>query len=92
MHCPKCGRSLREQQRSGIPTDVCSGCKGVWLDRGELEKIIQRERRYLDEDEDDDGGGHDDEFEFEGARRGRGDKGRRRGGFFENLMDMFSGE
>ena len=90
MHCPKCRNRLRGQEHSGIVIDVCPGCKGVWLDRGELDKIIQRQRRY-DEDEDDDGGDHDSEFELEGARRGRGE-GRRRGGFFENLMDMFGGE
>ena len=96
MTCPKCGQDLREQERSGILVDVCPGCRGVWLDRGELDKIIAEENRSDDDDDDDDDGGDDDdEFELETAgggapprrRRGRN----RRGGFFSNLMDTFGG-
>jgi N utilization substance protein A len=43
MNCPVCGQSLREVERSGVAIDICPGCKGVWLDRGELEKLIARE-------------------------------------------------
>jgi len=45
MICPVCGERLREIQRSGIEIDVCPGCKGIWLDRGELEKLIALEGR-----------------------------------------------
>lgn len=40
MKCPVCDESLREIQKYGVNIDVCPGCKGVWLDRGELEKIL----------------------------------------------------
>jgi Zn-finger nucleic acid-binding protein len=40
MNCPVCGERLREIEKYGVQIDVCPGCKGVWLDRGELEKII----------------------------------------------------
>lgn len=40
MNCPVCGERLREINRHGVDIDICPSCKGVWLDRGELEKII----------------------------------------------------
>lgn len=40
MKCPVCDETLREVQKHGVSVDICPGCKGVWLDRGELEKII----------------------------------------------------
>ena len=63
--------------------DVCTGCRGMWLDRGELDKLIARagapdddERRF---------GGRDDDDDDDGPGRGRG--GRR--GFFASLGDIF---
>lgn len=41
--CPRCGVALAEQVHHGVSTDVCRSCGGVWLDRGELERIEQRE-------------------------------------------------
>ncbi len=41
MNCPVCGENLREITRYNVQVDICPGCKGVWLDRGELEKIIE---------------------------------------------------
>lgn len=40
MNCPVCDTALRETDRFGIRVDICTSCKGIWLDRGELEKII----------------------------------------------------
>ncbi|GMV38043.1 MAG: hypothetical protein AMXMBFR61_25510 [Fimbriimonadales bacterium] len=40
MNCPVCDTALRETDRHGIRVDICTSCKGIWLDRGELEKII----------------------------------------------------
>ncbi len=45
MDCPVCGGKLREIERSGVTVDICPSCKGVWLDRGEIEKIIAVEAR-----------------------------------------------
>jgi Zn-finger nucleic acid-binding protein len=43
MNCPICeGVSLVMSERSGIEIDYCPKCRGVWLDRGELDKIIER--------------------------------------------------
>lgn len=88
MYCPRCEDDLREQERSGILVDVCPKCKGVWLDRGELDKLIEGEQRYYGEDDDDDD--DEGEFELEGPRRGRrGKRGRKKEGFFQNIMDIF---
>lgn len=54
MKCPIDGANLVMTERSGVEIDYCPECRGIWLDRGELDKIIQRsageESRYRDED------------------------------------------
>ena len=42
MPCPVDGAQLVMSERSGIEIDYCPTCRGVWLDRGELDKIIER--------------------------------------------------
>ena len=42
MQCPTDGTTLTMSERSGIEIDYCPQCRGVWLDRGELDKIIER--------------------------------------------------
>jgi Zn-finger nucleic acid-binding protein len=44
-------------ERSGVRIDACRNCRGVWLDRGELDQILERERRVV-------AGHHDDDEEF----------------------------
>jgi uncharacterized protein len=41
MNCPVCDERLRQVEKLGVEIDICPGCKGVWLDRGELDKIIE---------------------------------------------------
>jgi Zn-finger nucleic acid-binding protein len=79
MNCPKDGTTMREREREMgggqtrelVVIDVCQTCGGIWLDRGELEKLTEFERRYDgdtrrdrrddrrndDDDDDGDGGG-----------------------------------
>lgn len=45
MNCPACGTSMKVYEKHGVEIDVCPGCRGVWLDRGELEKILEVEAR-----------------------------------------------
>lgn len=40
--CPVDGTKLAPMERQGIEIDYCPSCRGVWLDRGELDKIIER--------------------------------------------------
>lgn len=43
MQCPVCkDQTLTMSERNGIEIDYCPACRGVWLDRGELDKIIER--------------------------------------------------
>lgn len=43
MNCPHCpATTLVISERSGIEIDYCPQCRGVWLDRGELDKLIER--------------------------------------------------
>jgi uncharacterized protein len=45
LACPNCGTLLVEIDRSEIMVDACPGCRGVWLDRGELDRLLDKERR-----------------------------------------------
>lgn len=56
MRCPIDQTPLAITQRNGVEIDYCPQCRGVWLDRGELEKILDRglEYRSRDRDRDDD--------------------------------------
>ena len=42
MTCPHCDVPLVMSERQGIEIDYCPTCRGIWLDRGELDKIIER--------------------------------------------------
>ncbi len=59
MNCPVCKVELKMADRQGVEIDYCPQCRGVWLDRGELDKIIERapsayaeRRREYDDDDD----------------------------------------
>jgi len=42
MNCPICNVSLVMSERQGLEIDYCPQCRGIWLDRGKLDKIIER--------------------------------------------------
>ena len=74
MHCPVDGEELVITERSGVEIDYCPKCRGVWLDRGELDKIIDRSP-----------GG-----EVSAPRgEARGQKRKKRGGMGDFLGDIF---
>jgi Zn-finger nucleic acid-binding protein len=50
MQCPVCSAPLQMTERSGVEIDYCPKCRGVWLDRGELDKIIERSRNDSDDE------------------------------------------
>ena len=90
MKCPNCESLLVMSERQGIEIDYCPNCRGVWLDRGELDKIIEKamaaektqqtkpydNKRYKKEYNDDD----DDQK--------RNYQQKRKGGFLGNLFDF----
>jgi hypothetical protein len=102
MKCPVCDVELRMTDRHGVEIDYCPQCRGVWLDRGELEKIVaiaesqaarHQEFEDADYDEDDDFHRRDDRQDkregLVGHREGSYRGGRKREGFLSNLFDMF---
>jgi Zn-finger nucleic acid-binding protein len=60
MQCPVCDVALSISSREGVEIDFCPQCRGVWLDRGELDKVIERASAMV-------GGGGGDRYE---ERRG----------------------
>ena len=45
--CPKCQATMRSYERSGFTVDQCTTCQGIFLDRGELERLLDAEGRYV---------------------------------------------
>jgi Zn-finger nucleic acid-binding protein len=87
MKCPICDIEMKIAEREGVEIDYCPQCRGVWLDRGELEKIIARvespESSGRGQDEDDEGDEDDreeddrDRYAGRDSRRGRDGDSRR---------------
>ena len=46
LTCPKCHGDMRQYERSGIHVDQCTECRGIFLDRGELEGLVDAELRW----------------------------------------------
>ncbi|MGR6322809.1 zf-TFIIB domain-containing protein [Micromonospora soli] len=46
LTCPKCHGDMRQYERSGVIIDQCSECRGIFLDRGELEKLFEAEANW----------------------------------------------
>lgn len=100
MKCPVDNATLSMTERSGIEIDYCPECRGVWLDRGELDKLVKgsaeyerdqyqsRDREYRGhDDEDDEYRRRDDRGHYDEDSRHHGKK--KRGGFMENIFDGF---
>jgi uncharacterized protein len=47
MQCPNCSAQMQIMQRYEVDIDYCPSCKGVWLDRGEIDKIAQIESSHI---------------------------------------------
>jgi uncharacterized protein len=75
MKCPVCNVDLLITERQNIEVDYCPSCRGVWLDRGELDKILERsmtettvayrsEPRFESPHQSNHGGYHDDDHDY----------------------------
>jgi len=94
LRCPNDGARLVEIERSEVMIDACPECRGVWLDRGELDKILAKERAasaaYSDQDFFDEVEGrrgrerheHEEDYEYGDKRK------RRRRSLLEDLLDF----
>ncbi|GAB3997282.1 hypothetical protein GCM10029992_19720 [Glycomyces albus] len=47
MLCPKCQNLMKQYERNGVVVDQCSECRGIFLDRGELEHLLDAEEAFL---------------------------------------------
>jgi len=46
LTCPKCQGAMRQYERAGVTVDQCGECRGLYLDRGELERLIDAENSW----------------------------------------------
>ncbi|KAF0153303.1 MAG: hypothetical protein FD143_380 [Ignavibacteria bacterium] len=71
MNCPVCNVALSLSERQGIEIDYCPKCRGVWLDRGELDKLIEKnaEPRNHDMNSSRDSKQYDDDYYKHGKHR-----------------------
>jgi uncharacterized protein len=94
MNCPVCANiSLVMAERQGIEIDYCPQCRGVWLDRGELDKIIDRSitgssgQRFEDEKREQSRDYKSSDHYREPHREGQYKK-KKREGFLSDLFDF----
>jgi uncharacterized protein len=76
LTCPKCGSEMRSYERNEVVVDQCTGCKGIFLDRGELERLVDAE-----------GAHYEREYAKDFDERDRPKKKSRKRSFLENLME-----
>lgn len=101
MKCPIDNAQLAITERQGIEVDYCPECRGVWLDRGELDKIIEKseggserreseQSRYRDEDRRRDHDNDDDHYRRDHHREDyhHGKKHHKRESFIGELFDF----
>ena len=89
MKCPQDETTLAISDRQGIEIDYCPTCRGVWLDRGELDKLIERESRWLEERVDERDGPRDGTREGREARTAEEEE--EVTSFLQDIMEMGQG-
>ena len=47
LTCPKCREPMESYERNGVTVDQCGDCRGLFLDRGELERLVDAERTHV---------------------------------------------
>lgn len=83
MKCPIDDSELRITERQGIEIDYCPKCRGVWLDRGEIDKIVERSATAAQVEYDD----YQSRPRSEGHHSKGYDPRKRRKGFLSELFD-----
>ena len=89
MKCPIDGTALVIADRNGVEIDYCPQCRGVWLDRGELDKIIDRSAAYTPPPPPPQASYEEAEPEYQDYDEAPRRKKKRRGGFADLLDDIF---
>ena len=89
MNCPACRDvTLVMTSREGVEIDHCPRCRGVWLDRGELDKIIERAAAFIAAPPRAGERRWEDRWEDRGGNRWDDRKRRKRRSFLEELFDF----
>ena len=87
MRCPADGETLMMTERAGVEINYCPKCRGVWLDRGQLDKIIERFGQVDAPSAGDRRGDRRDDHHEDRDRRPHGGK-RKRGRVLKELFDF----
>ena len=89
MRCPVDEEVLQISERQGVEIDYCPRCRGVWLDRGELDKIIDRVDRDDDDRRDDRFRDRDDDRDrSRGDRDDRPYRKKKKSSFLSEIFEM----
>ena len=95
MNCPKCQTTMRERERESgrevVVMDVCPNCGGLFLDKGELEKLTIAENRYYDDDYDRDRGRDDDRDRYRRDEEYYRRHPQKKKSFLSSMMESFGG-
>jgi len=83
--CPSCSSQLILSNKNGVEIDHCPRCRGVWLDRGELEKMTSMQDRYEDDHYQKHHYGEEYDVSDDDYHRRRKSK---KGGFLGDLFDF----
>ncbi|MDQ1677198.1 MAG: uncharacterized protein QOC93_2342 [Actinomycetota bacterium] len=90
--CPKCGADMRAYERNGVTIDQCTGCRGLFLDRGELERLVDAESAYYAQRREPERGhreqehGRRDHDDDDRSHRQYGSGQKRKGSFLDELF------
>ena len=101
MKCPICEIELTMSERQGVEIDYCPKCRGVWLDRGELDKIIEKststnvvgnfqnkEEQFIPKNIDAHHSDHDDEHGIQKGWQNNQSTGHKKKGLLGELFDF----
>ena len=81
LTCPKCQADMRSYERNGVVVDQCTGCRGIFFDKGEFERLVDAESTHYSGS--DPPQRDDDKREHEGKGQGK----RKRRSFLEGLFE-----
>lgn len=93
MKCPNCNETLVMADRQGVEIDYCPKCRGVWLDKGELDKIIERSSQIQpgytnNPDANSQYRDRDDDYTYNQNQRGQPYPQKKKRGFLGDLFDF----
>jgi uncharacterized protein len=88
LTCPKCGGQMRSYERNGVTVDQCTECRGIFLDRGELERLVDAENSHYEREYSERGRGYEERPPRDhDDKRGHKPKKSKKKSFLENLME-----